>query len=362
LKILIRNKFSLPYQSLLVGHLLFRTLVQRVCKSKRYGCGIAIIGGLSRLLQLKAKVLIITNKTEGQKNLAKIVELHHLHCAYQSNVVLQDINLSLEEGEFVGLVGPSGSGKTTLLKTLLGAIVPISGAVRVAGQPVKNGRPPRDIGYVPQLETIDWAFPVTVEQVVLMGRIREQSLVPWASREDKKAVREMLERLGLSGLANRHIRNLSGGQQQRVFLARALISHPKLLLLDEPTSGVDIKTRNEVLLLLAQINQSGVTVILTTHDLNSVAAHLPKVVCLNRQLIASGNPYEVFNEEVLETTYGSKMRIIKQDNLLLVSDDPAIFASFNSLPATAPIPPIELNNSADGGWNEKVEVPDGRHS
>lgn len=293
--------------------------------------------------------------------MATIIELHHLFCAYPNNLVLQDINLNITEGEFVGLVGPSGSGKTTVLRTLLGSVSPTEGTVKVAGQLVRAGRPPRHLSYVPQLETIDWSFPVTVEQVVLMGRIREQNMLPWASRADKKAVYEMLERLGLSAMQKRHIRNLSGGQQQRVFLARALISNPKLLILDEPTSGVDIKTRNEVLMLLSEINRSGVTILLTTHDLNSVAVHLPKVVCLNRQIIACGNPNQVFTEEVLSATYGSKLRVIRQDGLLLVSDDPAVFSNFAE--ATKPLNKPDLNlNSADGGWNEKVAVKDVRNN
>jgi zinc/manganese transport system ATP-binding protein len=285
-----------------------------------------------------------------------VVELSKLVCAYDHNVVLQDIDLSIKAGEFVGLVGPSGSGKTTLLRALLGAVTPLKGSVQVAGQTVKIGKPPRAIGYVPQLETVDWSFPVTVEQVVMMGRIREMHLLPWASRQDKKIVREMLERLGLGGLASRHIRALSGGQQQRAFLARALISNPKLLLLDEPTSGVDIRTRNEVLLLLSEINQTGVTIILTTHDLNSVAAHLPKVVCLNRELVACGCPNEIFTEEVLSRTYGSKMRVIRQDGMLVIGDDPALFASL-SRPVTASLSSSQrqTEGSADGGWNEKVE-------
>jgi ABC-type Mn2+/Zn2+ transport system ATPase subunit len=279
--------------------------------------------------------------------LKNILELHHLTCAYQNNLVLQDITLGIAEGDFVGLVGPSGSGKTTLLRALIGSVKPVGGTVSVAGEAVKPGKPPRAIGYVPQLETIDWSFPVTVEQVVLMGRIRERRLLPWASTADKKAVRAILGRLGLQGMANRHIRNLSGGQQQRVFLARALISNPKLLLLDEPTSGVDIKTRNEILQLLAEINRTGVTVILTTHDLNSVAAHLPKVVCLNRQLIACGTPQEVFNAEILSATYGSKLRVLRQDGMLLVCDEPLGFWFADTKPLDQP--DLELN-SAGGGW------------
>jgi zinc/manganese transport system ATP-binding protein/zinc transport system ATP-binding protein len=157
--------------------------------------------------------------------------------------------------------------------------------------------------------------------------------------------------LGIGALAKRHIRALSGGQQQRVFLARALISNPKILLLDEPTSGVDIRTRNEVLGLLAEINLTGVTIVLTTHDLNSVAAHLPQVICINRQVIAQGDPLEIFNEEVLEQTYGPGMRVVKQDGMLLIGDQLDMFKGLKGLNENR-LPSIQLNEPvghADGG-------------
>ncbi len=263
-----------------------------------------------------------------------IVELDNVSCSYGAQVVLSNINLKFQPGEFVGLVGPSGSGKTTLLRTLIGAVSPVRGQIKIFGKTIKGGTMPKDFGYVPQLETIDWTFPVTVEQVVMMGRMREMSVLPWASRADKISVQETLERLGIGALAKRHIRALSGGQQQRVFLARALISNPKILLLDEPTSGVDIRTRNDVLSLLAEINLGGVTIVLTTHDLNSVAAHLPKVVCINRQVIAEGNPMDVFNEEVLSLTYGPGMRVVKQDGMLLIGDQLDLFKGLKKLNET----------------------------
>lgn len=285
-----------------------------------------------------------------------IAELDNVSCSYGPQLVLSKVNLKIEAGEFVGLVGPSGSGKTTLLRTMVGTVQPVQGQVRVDGKSVQGGKLPRVVGYVPQLEMVDWTFPVTVEQVVMMGRIREMSLVPWASRKDKVIVQETLTRLGLGELSNRHIRALSGGQQQRVFLARALISNPKILLLDEPTSGVDIKTRNDVLNLLAEINQSGVTIVLTTHDLNSVAAHLPKVVCINQQLIAEGKPEEIFTEEVLGRTYGAGMRVVRQDGMLLIGDDPQLFKNLKQPPARDEIKVgANLNSSADAGWDANAE-------
>jgi zinc/manganese transport system ATP-binding protein/zinc transport system ATP-binding protein len=160
---------------------------------------------------------------------------------------------------------------------------------------------------------------VTVEQVVLMGR-RSGRGWPWPSREDRHAVAALLERLGIAALARRHIRDLSGGQQQRVFLARALVSQPRLLLLDEPTSGVDVKTRHDILHLLEELNGEGITIVLTTHDLNAVAAHLPWVVCLNGHLIAEGPPIEVLTSDVLRRTYGAEMTVLRHEGHLLIVD------------------------------------------
>ncbi len=247
------------------------------------------------------------------------VSISGLTCGYDVRPVLQDVTLSIAAGQFVGLVGPSGAGKTTLLRVLLGMVPRVSGAVHVLGTPVRHG-PPAGIAYVPQLETVDWNFPVTVEEVVLMGRAMKTWPWPWPSQADRTHLHRILGRLGINNLARRHIRDLSGGQQQRVFLARALISEPRILLLDEPTSGVDVKTRDEVLHLLSDINGDGVTVVLTTHELNAVAAHLPQVVCINGGVVAHGDPDDVFTPDVLSRTYGADMQVVRQDGLLLVAD------------------------------------------
>jgi zinc/manganese transport system ATP-binding protein/zinc transport system ATP-binding protein len=145
----------------------------------------------------------------------------------------------------------------------------------------------------------------------MMGRVRRMGPLPWPSREDRRAVAAILDRLGLAGLGQRHIRDLSGGQQQRVFLARALIGEPQLLFLDEPTASVDVKTRDDILHLLAELNRDGVTVILSTHELNAVAAHLPLVVCVNGGVVAQGSPLDVFTAPILSRTFGSEMRVIR---------------------------------------------------
>jgi ABC-type Mn2+/Zn2+ transport system ATPase subunit len=232
---------------------------------------------------------------------------------YGGEDVFRDVTLNIPRGQLVGLVGPSGAGKTSLIKAMLGGLPRVAGSVLVGGVLVAPGRPPAGVGYVPQIETVDWSFPVTVEDVVMMGRLRRMGLLPWPSREDRCAVEAILERLGLAGLGRRHIRDLSGGQQQRVFLARALIGQPDLLVLDEPTASIDVKTRDDVLHLLAELNRRGVTVVLTTHELNTVAAHLPDVVCVNGGVVAHGSPLDVFTAPILSRTFGAEMRVVRDD-------------------------------------------------
>ena len=223
-------------------------------------------------------------------------------------------------GDFVGLLGPSGSGKTTLLRALLGAVDVYEGEVLVEGRRPSERRP--RIGYVPQLETIDWNFPVTVREVVMMGRTMENRFFPWFRREEKELADRMMDQLGILHLAGRHIRQLSGGQQQRAFLARALVSSPSLLLLDEPTSGVDVKTRDDVMHLLHDLNHEGVTIVITTHEINAVAVHLPRLVCMAGRVLAEGTPYEVITTEVLNKTYGANMPVIHYEGMPIVAESP----------------------------------------
>ena len=252
-----------------------------------------------------------------------IVELKDVTVGYEGQRVLTDVNLRIMPGDFVGLLGPSGSGKTTLLRTILGAAKVFKGEVSVNG--ASAGKRRSQAGYVPQLETIDWNFPVTVEEVVMMGCTRRNPLFPWHRGQDREMAHEMMERLGISNLRRRHIRELSGGQQQRVFLARALVSSPTLLLLDEPTSGVDIKTRDEVMHLLHDLNHQGITVVMTTHEINAVAAHLPWLVCLNGHILAEGPPGQVISPEILRMTYGAEMPVIEYHGMTLVAESPHHF-------------------------------------
>jgi ABC-type Mn2+/Zn2+ transport system ATPase subunit len=244
-----------------------------------------------------------------------LVSLERVTCAYDrdgARPVLANVSLSIEPGAFTGVVGPSGSGKTTLLRAVLGTVHAASGTV--------TRRRGVRVGYVPQVETVDWSFPVTVREAVLMARTSGRRL-PWMSRAERDEVDDVLARLGLGdGLASRHIRELSGGQQQRVFIARALLRRPDLLLLDEPTSGVDVRTRHEVLHLLGDLNSDGLAIVLTTHDLNGIAAHLPHLVCLNTSVIGEGAPRDVLTPDVLERTYGAPMEVLEHGGMPVVVD------------------------------------------
>ncbi len=264
-----------------------------------------------------------------------LIELNHINFGYGAELALEDICLHLHQGQFAALVGPSGAGKTTLVKLILGLVQPTQGEFCVDGS-LYNPNKRLRIGYVPQLETVDWSFPITVEQLVLLGRIQNTGIWPWPSAAEKKRLGPLLERLGIADLSRRHIRDLSGGQQQRVFLARALIAEPDLLILDEPTSGVDMRSAENILRLLAELNQQGMTILITTHDLNAAAAHLPWVVCLNRRIIAQGTPESVFTEEVLNLTYRGDMVVIHHDGMLFVQQKPHGHTYHELLPNPVP--------------------------
>jgi zinc/manganese transport system ATP-binding protein/zinc transport system ATP-binding protein len=250
------------------------------------------------------------------------IELHQVTCGYGPSAVLKDVSLRVPPGQFACMIGPSGAGKTTLLRAMLGLTPWVRGEVVVDGRSVRPGSAPAGVGYVPQVETVDWHFPVTVENVVLMGKVGTRRLLPWASKQDRRDVAETLEQLGIGQLSNRHIRDLSGGQQQRTFLARALIGKPKLLFLDEPTASVDIKTRDDILHLLVELNRDDITIVMTTHELNTVAAHLPWVVCINGGVVAQGTPEKIFTAPILTRTFNTEMRVVRDEHsgTLLVAE------------------------------------------
>lgn len=250
-----------------------------------------------------------------------LLEVRDLTCGYQSQTVFTGVNLALYPGQLSGLVGPSGCGKSTLIKTVLGLVHPWRGEILAGGKRLRRGASPPKVGYVPQVETVDWNFPVTAEEVVMMGRYRSRQLSPWSSQRDRLVARELLERVGVAHVAHNPIGELSGGQQQRVFLARALVGEPEIVLLDEPTSGSDLHVQHELLHLLAELSQQGLSILLSTHDLNSVATHLPWVVCFNHGIVRQGPPREVFTPSTLKQTFGADMIVIREQERVLISSD-----------------------------------------
>ena len=250
-----------------------------------------------------------------------LVELEEVSTAYGSTVALQKVSLKIWPGQFMAIVGPNGGGKTTLLRTILGMVAATSGRILMHGAALTRAMPQR-IGYVPQLEAIDWNFPITVEEVITMGFFIRNRWFGGIGGAEKRKLYTIMERLNLGGLGSRHIRELSGGQQQAVFIGRALVGEPELILLDEPASGLDIRSRDDVIHFLHEINHQGVAIVLTAHDLNWVAAHLPWAVCLNHRVVAEGRPNEVFNPQVLQETYSGELVVIHQDGMVMIGERP----------------------------------------
>lgn len=236
------------------------------------------------------------------------VEAEGLTVAYDARPVLRSVSFTVGHGEMVGVVGPNGAGKSTLLKCMLGLIRPDYGQVRVFGLPAVEAR--RFVAYVPQTEAVDWDFPVTVSDVVLMGRALE-GFLGWPSRADRERAGHALEQVGMARFAHRHIRQLSGGQQRRVFLARALCQEAELLLLDEPFAGVDAASEQAIFALIDDIRQLGKTVLVVNHDL-SILRRFDAVMMINQRLIAYGPPDEVANDDNLAATYGGRLSLLDQ--------------------------------------------------
>lgn len=251
--------------------------------------------------------------------MASAITLSDVTAGYGPHIVFSRLSLEIPAGRFAGIVGPTGCGKTTLLKTILGTQAVFAGDVLLNGQPSYRVQP-GTIGYVPQLGSVDWTFPVTVEEVITMGLYTSSRIWPWPSSEEQERVRELARRLGIDRCLHRHISSISGGQRQRTFLARALVNNPALLVLDEPTSGVDIKTQHEVLHLLGDLNNDGITILLTTHDLNAVASHLPWVICFNNGVVAQGRPADIFTNDILTRTYGGDIIIVRHEGHLLIAN------------------------------------------
>ncbi|HQA07690.1 MAG TPA: ABC transporter ATP-binding protein [Syntrophomonadaceae bacterium] len=223
------------------------------------------------------------------------IEISNLYVAFDGNLVLEDINLTVEKGDYLGIIGPNGGGKSTLLRTILGLIVPERGTIKVLGHSPQDNH--EQIGYVPQYALFDRYFPVKVGEVVLMGRLGKRKGLSY-SRQDRQIAEQALQRAGVEHLKNRQIGELSGGERQRVLVARALATEPSILLLDEPTASVDPGFQVTFYELLAELNES-MTIILVSHDISAVSRYVKRLACLNQRLFCSDS-LEITKEMVEE--------------------------------------------------------------
>ena len=235
------------------------------------------------------------------------IDVQNITVAYHGKVALHSASLQLKSGTICGLVGMNGAGKSTLFKAIMGFVKPTTGQVFINGLPIRRIQKSNLVAYVPQSEEVDWDFPVSVYDVVMMGRYGYMNFLRMPRSSDKRAVQESLERVEMWDMCDRQIGELSGGQKKRTFFARALAQQARVLLLDEPFAGVDIKTEKMMVDLLMELRQMDNTILVSTHDLASVTTFCDQVVLINRSILAYGNTDEVFTEENLSRTFGGSV-------------------------------------------------------
>ncbi len=245
------------------------------------------------------------------------VAARNISVSYQGRSVLRSVSFEAAAGRLVAVVGPNGAGKSTLLKAMLGLIPRDSGTAEVHGQPMCEAR--HRVAYVPQTEAVDWDFPVTVAEVVLMGRYGRLGLLGRPGRRDREAAAEALKRVDMHGFRHRHIRRLSGGQQQRVFLARALCQQADVLFLDEPLAGVDAATERAIFDLIARLTADGKTLLVVNHDL-AILDRFDAVLLLNQRVIAYGPPAEALTDENMQHTYAGRLSVLDRAEAALRGD------------------------------------------
>lgn len=238
------------------------------------------------------------------------LEVHDLTVSYDRRPVLWDIDFELPEGKLVAIVGPNGAGKSTLIKAIMGLVPLASGWVRLFGGSLEENR--SRIGYVPQRSSVDWEFPTSVRDVVLMGRYGKIGLFRRPSSSDRDVAEEAMRKVGITDLADRQISQLSGGQQQRVFLARAIAQDADLYLMDEPFVGVDAATETAIIELLREMRRRGKTVVVVHHDLGTVRDYFDWVLLLNLRTISFGPLRDAFTDELLEQAYGGRLNLLSE--------------------------------------------------
>ncbi len=247
---------------------------------------------------------IFKSKTEN------LIELKNVNFSYGFNSVLEDVSFSVKVGDYIGIIGPNGGGKTTLLNIILGLLKPTSGQVVVFGKPVGQLKKERaQIGYVPQrLSQLDVNFPATVYEIVSSGRTALGNLFHQFTKHDKEEIEKAMEIAKISQFRDKLINSLSGGERQRVMIARALAGSPKVLILDEPTTGVDISSQEQFYQFLADLNHKhGLTIMFVSHDIDIIANEVHSLLLLNKKVISFGPAKDLINKDYLEQLYGNKI-------------------------------------------------------
>lgn len=248
------------------------------------------------------------------QTMQSIIEIKHLFYRYERDTVLEDINLDVPDGSFLAIVGPNGSGKSTLLKLILGLLKPHKGEIFLFGQEINKFKDWQKIGYVSQkANSFNTGFPATVFEVVASGLTKKLGLFKFFKKEHSKKVNEVLEAVGMKEFSSRNIGELSGGQQQRVFIARALVSEPSLLILDEPTVGVDAENVSSFYQMLGELNKSrDITLLLVTHDIGTISDKVSHVACLNKHLHFHGETaeFEQLSTTGLSKVYGHEVHVL----------------------------------------------------
>jgi ABC-type Mn2+/Zn2+ transport system ATPase subunit len=241
------------------------------------------------------------NVSEALLQVATLLTVRELTVIYNGEPALDKISFEVHAGERVAIIGPNGAGKSTLIQAVMGLLQPRSGQIIIREDAIER------IGYVPQYETVNWDFPVTVRDVVMMGRARQIGWLRWPGRDDWKMVQAALERVGMAEFSKRQVGELSGGQRRRVFIARALAQQAEMLILDEPFSGVDASAQSGIMDVLDSLHDDGMTIILSTHDLNLAFQRFDKVMALRRRMIAYGRPADIYTPDTLSQLYGGKL-------------------------------------------------------
>ncbi len=249
---------------------------------------------------------------------APILDISNLTVRYENVLALDNLNLKVTTGERLAVIGPNGAGKSTLFKVVAGVLQFSSGEVKIYGQGPGGHL---CIAYIPQRSLVDWKFPVSVADVVMMGRIGKMGLLGWPKPADWDYVRQSLKVVGLEALADRQISELSGGQQQRMFIARALAQEAELMLMDEPFTGLDVGSQQDILYIMDELRGRAVTVLASTHDLNLASDHFDRVLLLNRRVYGIGQPADVFTTDRLLHAFGGHLRLLQTESEVVAVGD-----------------------------------------